>query len=237
MRGRHHRAGRRSHGPLLCRRGAPPRNGDPSLFWLLRSPAPRTVPGIDVAAPHVNAHRAESFGSGRGLLANRPADCARRSPPRNTPVRGHTDGTRRFAARSADSRTPEPLPAPPTRPPTGRWTAPGRAGIKALLNGSPTSNRNGRGPGVDGQIVPGPSLILIEVDPRRPRRRARTSNDHREYLGDSRRYLTRTRQKFRHEQPSSWRRRHLRITRENQSGLFLASQIGLILKSASVSMR
>ena len=32
-----------------------------------------------------------------------------------------------------------------------------------MLNGSPTSNRNAGGPGLDRQIVPGPSLILIEV--------------------------------------------------------------------------
>jgi hypothetical protein len=125
---------------------------------------------MDPAGLRVRARRAESFGSELGLLANTPADCARRSPPRNTPVRGHTGGTHRFAARSAGNRTPEPLPAPPTRPPTGRWTAPGRAGIKALLSGSPTSNRNGRGSGVDGQIVPGPSLILIEIATRRLRR-------------------------------------------------------------------
>jgi hypothetical protein len=32
-----------------------------------------------------------------------------------------------------------------------------------MLSGSPTSNRNAGGPGLDRQIVPGPSLILIEV--------------------------------------------------------------------------
>jgi len=44
----------------------------------------------------------------------------------------------------------------------------------------------------------GPSLILTEAMLRRPRRRADTSNDHQEYLGEKRRGLTRTRQKLRH---------------------------------------
>ena len=53
-----------------------------------------------------------------------------------------------------------------------------------MLNGSPPSNRNAGGPGLDRQIVPGPSLIFTEAMPRRPRRRADTSNDHQESLGD-----------------------------------------------------
>jgi hypothetical protein len=104
-----------------------------------------------------------------------------------------------------------------------------------MLNGSPTSNRNGRGPGVDGQIVPGPSLILIEVATRRLRRRATLLQRSSGISWDNRRGLTRTRQKFRHQRRSSRRLRHHRITRENQSGLFLASKIGLILESASVT--
>jgi hypothetical protein len=46
----------------------------PSLFWLPRPPTLRTVPGIAVAARHVNARRVESFDSVRGLPANTPAD-------------------------------------------------------------------------------------------------------------------------------------------------------------------
>jgi len=164
--------GSRAHRARLCSQPSWPRNRDPSLFFCLCAPATRAVRGTAVAGPRVSARRAESFGSGHGPHANTPAGCSGRSSPRSTLALGHTGGIRKPACRSADNQTPEPPPAPPTRPPTGRWTAPGRAGIKALLNGSPPSNRNGRGPGVDGQIVPGPSLILIEVATRRPRRRA-----------------------------------------------------------------
>ena len=57
--------------------------------------------------------------------------------------RSVAEQTAEYAAHGGDARHL----APPTRPPAGRWTAPGRAGIKAMLNGSPPSNRNGRGPG------------------------------------------------------------------------------------------
>jgi hypothetical protein len=147
---RDHRSsrGRRlSHAPPLCRWSVPRRNRDPSPFF---SCAAATRPATDnvVADPHVSARHAESFGSARGPAANTPADCAWRNPARSTPGLAHTGDKHRFAARNAGNRTPEPPPAPTSRPPTGRWTAPGRAGIKALLNGSPPSNRNGRGPGV-----------------------------------------------------------------------------------------
>jgi hypothetical protein len=141
------RGWRLSDRPPLCRCSAPRRNRDPSPFF---SCAAATRPGPDsvVADPHVSARHAESFGNGRGPLVNTPADSARRSSPRSTPGLGHTGGTRTLVCRSAGNQTPEPPPAPPTRPPAGRWTAPGRAGIKAMLHGSPPSNRNGRGPGV-----------------------------------------------------------------------------------------
>ena len=157
---REHRAsqGRRlSHRPPLCRRRGPRRNCDPSPSFCCGAGI-----GNAVAEPRVSARRAESFGSVRGLLADTPAGSAPRSPLRSTPAPGHTRGTRRCVCRNAGNRTPEPLPAPPTRPPTGRWTAPGRAGIKVMPNGSPPSNRNGRGPGVGSPNQTTRALIYLE---------------------------------------------------------------------------
>ena len=151
-----HRSSRRwrhSHRPPLCRRLAPPRNPDPSLFWCSCAAAMRAVPGTAVAGPRVSARPAGFFGIAHGPPAATPSGSARRSPPRNILALGHTGDTRTPACRSAGNQTPVQPPAPPTRPPAGRWTAPGQAGIKAMLHGSPPSNRNGRGPGVRWPIV------------------------------------------------------------------------------------
>ncbi len=112
-----------------------------------------------------------------------------------------------------------------------------RRTIKAMLNGSPPSNRNGRGPGVGSPNQNARALTYL--DPSRASTPTPTrwplSNRHREYHRDNRRRLTRTRRKLRHQRRSDRRLRHRRITRENQSGLILTSTIGLILESASGS--
>jgi hypothetical protein len=114
-----------------------------------------------------------------------------------------------------------------------------RRTIKAMLNGSPPSNRNGRGPGVGSPNQNARALTYL--DPSRASTPTPTrwplSNRHREYHRDNRRRLTRTRRKLRHQRRSDRRLRHRRITRENQSGLILTSTIGLILESASGPQR
>ena len=129
---------RHSHRPPLCRRPTPPRNPDPSLFWCSYAPATRAVPGTAVAGPRGSARHGGFFGIACAPLAAPPSGSARRSPPRNTLALGHTGDTRTPACRIAGNQTPEPLPAPPTRAPAERWTAPRGAGIKAMLHGSPS---------------------------------------------------------------------------------------------------
>src|SRR5271167_1226380 len=73
----------------------------------------------------------------------------------------------------------------------------GDAGIKAMLSGSPTGNRNAGGPGLDANRDPGPRLILSK-----PPRGAYgdgidRSFGHVDHSRGSTRDLTRTRQKLR----------------------------------------
>jgi len=101
---------RLSHGPSLCRRGAPPRTVIRHYFTVAPAGAAHRA-GIAAAEPRVSARRAWSFVAS-SATRKYPWRLRSAQSSRSTPARGHT-AAHTGSPPAPGNRTPEPLPAPP----------------------------------------------------------------------------------------------------------------------------